>query len=131
MLPEKAIEIIEYTRAFNEKNSLLMSALDMAVELLKKEQMKREHEESEEYSEGWVDCFAEIMARPAYFQLKKAEDDPGIVRCKNCDMWGEDNIILEGKIKENIKPCAQWSGEGYTVFTNKNDFCSYGYWRAE
>lgn len=131
MLPEEAIEIIEYARAFNKKNSLLMSALDMAVELLKKEQMKREQEESEEYAEGWVDCYAEIMARPAYFQLKKVEDDVGIVRCKNCDMWCDDNIIIEGEIKENIKPCAQWSGEGHTVFTNKNDFCSYGYWRDE
>ena len=108
-----------------------MSALETAIELLKKEQIKEELEESEEYSEGWVDCLTEIMARPAYFQLKKVEDDLGIVRCKNCVMWGEDNTILKRENKENIKPCAQWSGEGYTVFTNKNDFCSYGYWRAE
>lgn len=131
MLPEEAIEIIECARAFNKEHTQLMSALDMAVELLKKEQMKMEQEESEEYAEGWVDCLTEIMARPSYFQLKKVEDDAGIVRCKNCDMWCEDNITIEGKIKENIKPCAQWSGEGYTVFTNQNDFCSYGYWRAE
>ncbi len=131
MLPEKAIEIIEHARAFNEKNSLLMSALDMAVELLKKEQMKREHEESEEYSEGWVDCWSEIMARPAYFQLKKVEDNPGIVRCKNCVFWGEDYNVLKERIKENIKPCIQWSYKGHAVFTNKNDFCSYGYRREE
>lgn len=127
MLPEEAIEIIEYARAFNKEHTQLMSALDMAIELLKKEQMKRKCEESEEYSEGWVDCLTEIMARPSYFQLKKVEDDPGIVRCKNCDMWCEDNNVTNG----NTKPCAQWSGEGYTVFTNKNDFCSYGYWREE
>lgn len=30
MLPEEAIEIIEYVRAFNEKNTQLMSALDEA-----------------------------------------------------------------------------------------------------
>lgn len=127
MLPKEAIEIIEYARAFNKEHTRLMSALDMAIELLKKEQMKRECEESEEYSEGWVDCLTEIMARPSYFQLKKVEDDPGIVRCKNCIMWCDDNNVLKGRIKENTKPCAQWSGEGYTVFTNKNDFCSYGY----
>lgn len=67
MLPEEAIEIIEYTRAFNKERTQLMSALDMAIELLKKEQMKRKCEESEEYSEGWVDCLTEIMARPSYF----------------------------------------------------------------
>lgn len=103
MLPEEAIKIIEYTRAFNKEHTQLMSALDMAIELLKKEQMKSEHEESED------------------------DDDFEIVRCKNCDMWCEGNNFS----KRNTKPCAQWSGEGYTVFTNKNDFCSYGYWREE
>ena len=103
MLPEEAIEIIEYARAFNEKNTQLMSALDMAIELLKKEQMKRECEES------------------------KDDDAFEIVRCKNCDMWCEDNNFP----KRNTKPCAYWSGEGYTVFTKKNDFCSYGEWREE
>lgn len=96
MLPEEAIEIIEYARAFNKEHTQWISALDMAIELLKKEQMKSEHEES--------------------------KDNFEIVRCKNCDMWCEDNNIVKG----NTKPCAQWSGEGYTVFTNKNDFCSYG-----
>lgn len=101
MLPEEAIEIIEYARAFNKEHTQLMSALDMAIELLKKEQMKSEHEES--------------------------EDDFEIVRCKNCDMWCGDNNVARG----NTKSCAYWSGEGYTVFTNKNDFCSYGERREE
>ena len=35
MKAEEAIEIIEYARAFNEKNTLLMRALDMAVYCLR------------------------------------------------------------------------------------------------
>lgn len=74
MLPEEAIEIIEYARAFNKKNTRLMSALDEAVELFKKEQMKEEHQDvSEEYCEGWMDAYSEIMAKPRCFGLKKVE----------------------------------------------------------
>lgn len=137
MYLEKAIEVIEYAKAYNKKDATLRFALNLATvvleKVLKEEQAKEEHKDlSEEYYKGYIDAYYEIMTKPAYFQLKKVEDDAGFIRCKNCNMWCEDNnIVLEGKIKENIKPCAHWSGEGYTVFTNKNDFCSYGERRDE
>jgi hypothetical protein len=136
MYLENAIKVIEYAKAYNKKDATLRFALNLATVVLKKvleeEQAKEEHEDlSEEYYKGYIDAYYEIMTKPAYFQLEKVEDDVGIVRCKNCDMWCDDNIIIEGGIKENIKPCAQWSGEGHIVFTKKNDFCSYGERRNE
>ena len=133
MYLENAIEVIEYAKAYNKKDVTLRFALNLATvvleKVLKEEQAKDEHKDlSEEYYKGYIDAYYEIMTKPAYFQFKKIKDDAGIVRCKNCDMWCEDNNILRGRI---INPCAHWSGEGYTVFTNKNDFCSYGERRDE
>ena len=60
------------------------------------------------------------------YQLNKipaVDANADFVRCKDCDMWNDDGSV-------HAHSCAEWSNpeDGYTRFTEPNDFCSYA-WR--
>lgn len=55
MTDKEAIKTIEYTRAFNEKHTKLMDALDMAITAL---------QEREERSKGCILCYTDAKYNP-------------------------------------------------------------------
>lgn len=88
MTREEAIEIIEYARAFNEKNTLLMRALDMAVYCLR----------FQATFECQKDHFPDLTKmRPlALEQLREMDGEPVWVDDKKTwallQVWDDDNI---------------------------------------
>lgn len=64
------------------------------------------------------------------YQLNKipaVEDNADLVRCKDCDMWNVTNGGLHSH------SCAYWSDyeDGYSTYTEPNDFCSHAERRTD
>lgn len=49
-----------------------------------------------------------------------------VVHCKECDLWNDWDCAGRESLGNFVCSCAHWSGEGYTVYTKPDDFCSYG-----
>lgn len=64
------------------------------------------------------------------YQLNKipaVDNNTDLVRCKDCDMWNVTNGGLHSH------SCAYWSDyeDGYSTYTEPNDFCSYAERRTD
>lgn len=59
-------------------------------------------------------------------KIPAVDANADLVRCKDCDMWNDDGGVY-------AHSCAVWSNpeDGYTRFTEPNDFCSYAERREE
>ena len=63
---------------------------------------------------------------PAEWKIPAA-DVVEVVRCKDCVWWNEDDSAGWGDLGNNVCACAYFSNEdGYTVYTEPNDYCSKG-----
>lgn len=60
-------------------------------------------------------------------------DAEPVVRCKDCDMWNEEDFSGKKSLGNYRCACAEWSNteDGRRVYTGPDEFCSRGERREE